>query len=122
MFLEISEPGTGKTERLVEAVIAWLDEHPENRAAIISPKFLDGNFVVHFFEPKYFPRLLTSKRMTNFGPALLEPGNLRFFVDDLVDIDPEYLVLVKDGYYATAPGDHRFLRKLLEESNLEVKQ
>lgn len=113
MYLEISGQKSGKTSRLVQAVKDWLNKSSSNRAIIVSPKVIEGMFVIENFEAKYFPNLLASDKMTDLP---LETDNLKWFVDDFNDIEPEKLRIEKDGYFVTSvDGDpNPFVKKIIK--------
>lgn len=113
MKLIISESRTGKTQKLINAVKAWLGNGVEHKAVIVTPEN-KSNLVLDNFDSYDFSRIALTERMVDLPNEILG-SNVRFFVDDLhkfqeLDIESN-LEIVKDGFY-TSEKSTNFTKKL----------
>lgn len=106
MYVEVLGRQTGKTSRLIDSVIEYLEENPKNTALIVTPyavhrKEIQNKINEKCGEPCEF-RTITSYKMLDRGFN----SNMRQFVDEFWFLDEKNLFLDENAYYTTSPGSY----------------
>lgn len=100
MYVEISPRQTGKTSRLVDSMIEYLTNNPENTSLLVTPTQAMRREVIKQVERKCgqncYGRVIGSYRMIP-SPS----GSMKNFVDEYGLIDEKFLLLDENAYYVT---------------------
>ncbi len=101
MYVEISGRMTGKSTRLVDDLVKFLDENGDKTALVVSPNSGSRKLLKQkVMEKCGLPcvnRTITSHKM-------LPPSTtMKQYVDEFFDIEPNRLVIDKEAYYTGTP-------------------
>lgn len=100
MYVEVSARNTGKTTRLIDSIIEYLTNNPENTSLLVTPNQVMRRKVIKQIDQKCGPncygRVIGSYRMIP-SPR----GSMKNFVDEYGLINEKYLLLDENAYYTT---------------------
>lgn len=102
MFIDITYPKMGKTNRLIDNVVDYLSSNPDETALIVAPTHQDRKKIIKKVADKCFQcqfRTISSYKMLD--------TDMKTFVDDFTMINEEDL-LVKEGAYYTSNKTSKF--------------
>lgn len=100
MYVELSPRQSGKTTRLINALVEFLRENPDNTALLVAPTNNQRSQILRIigetYGHDYLYRIITSHKMI---PS--RRGTMKNFVDEYGLIDEKYIFLDENGYYST---------------------
>lgn len=98
MDIILSNRRSGKSTRLVNNIINYLDNNPNNSALIIAPNSDMRKYITKMvvsINPEYINRVITSHKMLN----LMNNTTLKQFVDEFTFLSDNCLVIDHNAYY-----------------------
>jgi len=103
MYVEISGRGTGKTTRMVDDIVNFLETNGDKSALVVAPTNSTRRLIKEMIFQKCglscLNRTITSHRM-------LPPGRtMKQYVDEFFHVPEKYLLVDKNTYYTGTPKD-----------------
>jgi len=104
MYVEVLGRQTGKTSRLVDSIIEYLENNPKSMALIVTPHAVHRKTIQNSVNEKCGRpcehRTITSYKMVDKPSSL----TMKQFVDEFWFLEEKNLFLDENAYYTTSPG------------------
>lgn len=96
MYVDYDNFKSGKTTRLVDSLVDYLESNPNETVMVVAPTYQDRKKIINRVADKCYQcqfRAISSYKMLD--------TSMKHFVDDYTQIDEENLFLCKKSYYTT---------------------
>ncbi len=97
MYVDISDRGTGKTTRLIDSIVEFLNKNPEKQALVVAPTENSRREIKNKVHSKCgdpcSKRTITSYRMIETGDSINQ------FVDNFDHINEDEMLIEEGCYY-----------------------
>ena len=115
MYLELSGRQTGKTNRLINHAINYLNENPNNTICIVSPNRLNSNRIKDRILQSA-PHIIESSIVVNFSMLAPRGHHLydMYYVDEFSFIHDEHVTMYPNAYYCSTPRDSQWTRIIMD--------